>query len=82
MTINNIYECNGGLYPMISRRVKYIPGNVYNQMKEIFIKIWKDILLGIYSSEDIHNFTDHEISESNMKCDLCITNCGIIYQKH
>ena len=32
---------HGGLHPMISRKGKHIPGNVYNQMKEIFIKIGK-----------------------------------------
>ena len=30
---------HGGLYPMISRKGKYILGNVYIFMKEIFIKI-------------------------------------------
>ena len=30
---------HGGLNPMISRKGKYIPEHVYNQMKEIFIKI-------------------------------------------
>ena len=30
---------HSGLHPMISRKGKYILGNVYNQMKEIIIKI-------------------------------------------
>ena len=30
---------HGGLYPMISQKGKYILGNVYIFMKEIFIKI-------------------------------------------
>ena len=30
---------HGGLYKMISRMGKYIPGNVYNNTKEEFIKI-------------------------------------------
>ena len=30
---------NGGLHPMISRKVKYIPGKVYISMKGKFIKI-------------------------------------------
>ena len=25
---------HGGLHPMIARKVKYIPGNIYNHMKE------------------------------------------------
>ena len=30
---------HGGLHPMIEIKGKYIPGNIYNQKKEIFIKI-------------------------------------------
>ena len=30
---------HGGLHQLISRKGKYIPGNVYNNMKETFIKI-------------------------------------------
>ena len=70
---------------MISRKGEYIPGNVYNQIKEIFIKngkirvFWDYIqmntflisLLGIYSSEDIPNLTNKEISEINIKCKIC-----------
>ena len=63
-----------GLHPMIARKGKYIPGNVYNQMKGIFIKYWKaNSLLVLYSSEYIPNFTNNEISDSNMKCGICIT---------
>ena len=37
---NKTYLCgHGGLHPDKARKFKYIPGNVYNQMKEIFIKI-------------------------------------------
>ena len=43
-------------------------------MKEIFIKNWKaKSFLGLDSSEEIPNFTNHEIPESNMKCNICIT---------
>ena len=36
-------------------------GNIY--------KKWKDkSFLELYSSDDIHNLTNHEISESNIKC--------------
>ena len=28
-------------------------------------------MLGLYSSEDIPNFTNNEISESNIKCEIC-----------
>ena len=34
-----LYE-HGGLHPIIPRKVEYIPVNVYNHMKEIFIKNW------------------------------------------
>ena len=62
----------GVLKPMISRKGKYFPVNVYNQMKEIFFKHWKEkSLLGIYLSEDIPSLTDHEISERNIKCEIC-----------
>ena len=30
------------LHPIIARKVKCIPGNLYNKMKEIFIKNCKD----------------------------------------
>ena len=41
-------------------------------MKE-FLKIWKaKSLLGLNLSEDNPNFTNHEISEINMKCNICI----------
>ena len=58
---------------MRARKGKYIPGNVYNLMKEIFIKNWRShSALGFNLSEDIPNFTNHDISESNMRCDICI----------
>ena len=63
---------NGGLHPIESRKGKYIPDNVYNQMEEIFIKYWKEKrFLGLYSSAEITNLTNHEISESNIKCEIC-----------
>ena len=34
----NLFE-HGGLHQMIERKGKYIPGKVYNYMKEIFLKI-------------------------------------------
>ena len=41
---------------MIARKGKFIPGNVYNQTKEMFIKNWKDkSFFGLYSSEEIPN---------------------------
>ena len=42
-------------------------------MKEIFKKWKAKSLLGLDSSEDIPNFTNHEITEINMKCDIYIT---------
>ena len=57
---------------MKARKRKYIPGNIYNKMKEIFIKYWKEkMLFGIYSSGDIPKLTYHEISESNINCQIC-----------
>ena len=44
------------------RKGKYIPENVYNQMKEILIKDWKEkTLLGIYSGEYIPDLTNNDI---------------------
>ena len=64
---------HGGLNPMIERKGKYIPGNVQNHMKETFIKNWRSLsVLGLYLSEDIPNFTNHDISEINMRCEICI----------
>ena len=58
---------------MISIKVKYTPGKVYNTTKETFIKKWKSkSVLGFNSSEEISNFTNHDISESNMRCGICI----------
>ena len=42
-------------------------------MKETFIKNWKSkSLLGLYWSKDTPDFTNHEISESNIRCDIRI----------
>ena len=50
-----------------------IQGNVYNHMRETFIKNWRSqSVLGVDFSEDIPNFNHHDISESNMKCEICI----------
>ena len=39
---NKQYLCDhSDLHIMIARRSEYIPGNIYNQMKETFIKKWK-----------------------------------------
>ena len=41
-------------------------------MKEKFIENWQSkTLLGLDLSEDIPNFTDHDISERNTRCDIC-----------
>ena len=62
-----------GLHTMIARKGKYIPVKVYNTMKETFIKNWESkSVLEFNSSEEIPNCTNHEISESNMRCDSCI----------
>ena len=58
---------------MIARKGKYIPGKVYNTMKETFIENWKSkSVLGFSSSKEIPNFRNHDISESNMRCEICI----------
>ena len=58
---------------MITRKGKYIPGKVYNITKENFIQNWKSKgVLGFNLSEDIPNLTNHNISESNMRCEICI----------
>ena len=63
----------GGLHPIIARKGKYIPGKVNNTMKEKFIKNWESkSVLGFNSSEEIPDFTNHDISESNMRCGICI----------
>ena len=58
---------------MIARNAKYIPGNEYNHMKETFIKNRQSLrVCGLYLSEDNPNFTNHDISERNKRCDICI----------
>ena len=64
---------HGGLHPMIAQKGKYIPGKVYNSMKETFIKNWESkSVLGFNSSEEIPNFTNYDKSDSNMRCEICI----------
>ena len=42
-------------------------------MKEIFINNWESkSVLRFNSSKRIPKFTNHDISESNMRCDICI----------
>ena len=51
---NKEYLCDhGGLHPIVSRKVKYIPVNVYNQIKETFIKIGKIIVCWDYIKVNI-----------------------------
>ena len=75
--LNDNKKClydHGVLHIMISIKVKYIPGNVYNQIKEMLTKHWKaKSLLGLYSSKNITSFTNHQITERNMRCKICIT---------
>ena len=62
-----------GLHPITSRKVKYIPGNIYISMKETFINNWESkSVLGFNSREEITNFTNYDISDSNMRCEVCI----------
>ena len=58
---------------MISQKGKYIQVNVYVSMKDTFIKNWQSkSVLGFNSSEEITNFTSHDISDSNMICEVSI----------
>ena len=74
MIYNKQFLCeHGGLHPMIARNRKCIPCNFYNHMKETFIKKWKyKSLLGLDSSEDTPDFTNHEISKINMRRNIFI----------
>ena len=65
---------HGDLYQMIARKGKYIPGNLYSYTKETFIKKnWRSLsALRLDSSEDFTNFTNNDILESNMRCDISI----------
>ena len=64
---------HGGLHTMIARKRKYTPGNVYNHVKETFIKNWKfESFLELDLSEDIPNFTNNDITERHMRCDIYI----------
>ena len=56
---------------MISRNRKYTPENVYNHVKENFIKNLKSkSLLGFDLSPEIPNFTNNDITERHMRCDI------------
>ena len=58
---------------MTERKGKYIPVNVYNSMTYKFIKNWlSKSVLGFNSSEEITNFTNHDISDIKMRCEVCI----------
>ena len=64
---------HGGLNTMIAQKVRYIPGKVYNSMKKTFIKNWESkSVLGFNSSGEIPNFNNYDISDSNMRCKMCI----------
>ena len=64
---------HGGLHPMTARKGKYIPVSVYIYMKDTFINNWQyKNVLGFNSSEGITNFTNHDILDSNMICEMCI----------
>ena len=47
---------------------KYLPGNLYNRIKDILMKHWnRKKLLGIHSSGYITNLDNDDISDSNIK---------------
>ena len=68
---NKEFLCdNCFLHPMKVRKGKYIPGNLYNQTKEILIKYWNmKRLLVLHSSGYIPDLANYEISESIIKCE-------------
>ena len=58
---------------MTARKGKYIPVNLYISMKDTFIKNWQSkSVLGFNSSEGITDFTNHDISDRNIICEVCI----------
>ena len=58
---------------MTARKGKYIPGNIYISINETFINNWESkSVLGFNSSEEITNFTNYDISDSSMRCEVCI----------
>ena len=70
---------HGGFHPMIARKGKYIPGKVYTSTEETFIKNWESkSVFGFNSSKGIPKFTNHDISESNMRCEMC----GMTFQEN
>ena len=64
---------HGGLYPITSRKGKYIPDSVYTSMKDTFNKnLQSKSVLGFDSSEEITHFNNHDISYKKMRCGYCI----------
>ena len=58
---------------MTAQKGKYIPVNVYISIKDIFIKNCQSkSVLGFNSSEGITKLTNYDISDSNMRCEVCI----------
>ena len=52
-------------------------------MKGTFIKHWGcNSVFGFNSSKGISKFTTHDISESNMRCDICISELWHGMSKH
>ena len=74
---------HGGLHTMTARKVKYIPGKVYNYMKEIFIKIgnirvcWDIIQV---KKSPISLTMTYQIAIWDVKC--VSKNCGMKCQKN
>ena len=53
---------------MKSRKDKYIPDDLYTNMKEILRNDWnKKCVSGINLSDGYHELTNYEISEGNIK---------------
>ena len=58
---------------MTAQKGKYVPVHVYISMKDKFIKNWQSkSVLGFNPSGGITHFTNHDISDSNMRCEVCI----------
>ena len=67
---------------MIAKKGQIYPRQCIQSNEIFFITFWKvNILLALYSSKDTTNFTNHEISERNMKFEICTTElCNFIFK--
>ena len=68
---------HGELHTMTAQKGEYIPGDVYISTKEKFINNWQSkSVLEFNSGEEITNLTNYDISDSYMRCEVCIKELG------